>query len=68
MAKPTFQTNPRVTQLFDDLDMYREFCIDFGYPFDEATMYDMRNYAFRQFNKFVTGKYPKDQWQENAPR
>jgi hypothetical protein len=68
MAKPTFQTNPRVTQLFDDLDMYREFCVDFGYPFDEATIYDMRNYAYRQFNKTLTGKYAKDQWAENAPR
>jgi hypothetical protein len=68
MAKLTFQTNPRVTQIFDDLDLYREFCVDFGYKFDEATMYDMRNYAFRQFSKHMTGKYPKDQWQENAPR
>jgi hypothetical protein len=64
MAKPTFQTNPRVTQLFDDLDLYREFCVDFGYPFDEATMYDMRSYAFRQFSKAMANKHAKNQWDD----
>lgn len=66
MAKPTFQTNPRVTQLFDDLDQYRTFCVDYGYKFDESALYDMRNYVFQQFSKFMNNKNFKDQWQEDA--
>ena len=42
------------------------FCQDYGYKFDESTMYDMRSFAYRQFTKAVTGKWAKDQWQEDA--
>ena len=66
MAKPTFQSNPRVHQIFDDLEKYKEFCVDFGYKFDEATLYDMRSFAYRQFTKAVTGKWAKDQWAEDT--
>lgn len=62
MAKPTFQPNPRVAQIFDVLEKYLEFCKDYGYRYDESTLDDMRDYAFRQFNKFNTGKVPKDCW------
>jgi hypothetical protein len=66
MAKHTYQSNPRVNQLFDDLENYREFCVDFGYKYDEATLYDMRSYVYRQHQKQLTGKWPKDQWLEDA--
>lgn len=68
MAKPTFQTNPRVTQLFEDLEKYLEFCVDFGYKYDESELYSQRSYVYRQYTKHATGKWAKDQWQENAPR
>lgn len=68
MAKPTFQTNPRVTQLFEDLEKYLEFCVDFGYKYDESELYSQRSYVYRQYTKYATGKWAKDQWQENAPR
>lgn len=64
MAKPTFQPNPRVRQIFEDLEKYLEFCQDFGYKFDESTMYDMRSFAFRQHQKNLAGKPAKDMWQE----
>ena len=57
MAKLTFQPNPRVQQLFEDLDKFKEFCVNFGYIYDESELYDMRSYACRQFNKFITGNY-----------
>ena len=66
MAKQTFQPNARVAQIFSDLENYLEFCRDYGYRYDESTLYDMRDYAFRQFQKFATGKTPKDCWVENA--
>ena len=66
MAKQTFQPNARVAQIFSDLENYLEFCREYGYRYDESTLYDMRDYAFRQFQKFATGKTPKDCWVENA--
>ena len=66
MAKVNFQPNPRVRQIFDDLEKYREFCVDYGYTFDEATLYDMRSYIYRQHNKQLSGKQPKDMWVEDA--
>lgn len=66
MAKIEVQANPRVQQIFEDLEKYLGFCQDYGYKFDESTLYDMRSYAYRQFQKFVTGKEPKDQWAEDA--
>jgi hypothetical protein len=68
MAKPTFQPNPRVRQIFEDLEKYLEFCQDYGYKFDESTMYDMRSFAFRQFQKNQAGKFAKDMWQEAINR
>lgn len=64
MAKPTFQSNPRVHQIFEDLEKYQDFCKTFGYKYDESHLYDMRNYVYRQFQKFVTGKSVKDNWDE----
>ena len=53
-------------RLFDDLDNYREFCVDYGYKFDEATLYDMRSYVYRQHNKQLTGKPVKDNWGDKS--
>ena len=66
MAKQQYQSNPRVQQIFEDLEKYLEFCQDYGYKFDEASLYDMRNFAFRQFQKFAAGKPAKDQWTEDT--
>jgi hypothetical protein len=68
MAKPTFKTNPRTQQVLEDLDLYREFCQDFGYRWNEADLYNFRSYAFQQFNKFAQGKTAKNQWDEDARR
>jgi hypothetical protein len=51
-------------QLFEDLENYKEFCVDFGYKFDESTLYDMRNYVYRQHNKQLTGKPVKNSWDD----
>jgi hypothetical protein len=68
MAKPTFQPNPKVHQIFEDLEKYLEFCVDFGYKFDEASLYDMRSYVYRQHQKQLANKWPKDSWAEDTRR
>lgn len=68
MAKQHIQSNPKVQQIFDDLDKYREFCVGYGYKFDEATLYDMRNYAYQQYTKYIGHKNYKDQWAEDTKK
>jgi len=68
MAKPTFKSNPKVAQIFTDLENYREFCVDFGYVYDEKTLYDMRSFVYRQFQKDQAGKFAKYNWEEAIVR
>ena len=68
MAKQHFQPNPRVHQIFDDLEKFKNFCVDYGYKFDEAYLYNMRNYAYQQYSKFTSRKNFKNQWSEDARR
>lgn len=62
MAKPIIKHNPKVNQLFDDLEKYLEFCRDFGYRYNEADLYNFKSYAYQQYNKFAQGKNAKDMW------
>jgi hypothetical protein len=68
MAKPQIQSNPRVHQIFDDLEKFKDVCVDYGYKFDESFLYNMRNYAYQQYSKFTAKKNFKNQWQEDARR
>lgn len=63
MAKNTTKTSNHVNQIFNDLDIYRNFCRDYGYRFDEADLYNQKSYIFRQFQKFIAGKPVKNQWE-----
>jgi hypothetical protein len=68
MAKYEIKHNPKVQQVFNDLEAYLNFCKDFGYKFDEADLYTTKSYVYRQYQKFVTGKPVKDMWEIDAPR
>lgn len=62
MKKYNFQPNPKVHQIFDDLEKYLEFCVDYGYVYDEAHLYDMKQFSYRQHAKQLAGKQPKNNW------
>lgn len=66
MAKPTFAPNPRVQQIFEDLEKFLEFCQDYGYRYNEADLYNWKSYAYQQFSKFAQGKFAKDMWLQDA--
>lgn len=66
MAKMVFQTNPQVQQIFEDLEKYLEFCVTFGYKFNEKELYENKSYTFRQFTKYLQGKPVKDNWETDA--
>jgi len=67
MSKKTYN-NPRVSQVFNDLESYLDFCRSYGYRFNESDLYNMQSYPFQQFNKFRQGKNFKDQWAVDARR
>ena len=68
MGKPTHRPNPRVLSILDDLDSFREFCVDYGYRFNEGDLYNFKSYAWQQYNKFTQGKNAKHMWDEDARR
>jgi SAM-dependent MidA family methyltransferase len=68
MAKAIYSpvTKEKVDKIFDDLAKFLEFCVDYGYKYDEAYLYDMRNYAFQQFSKYQAHKNFRDQWADDG--
>lgn len=66
MAKYEIKHNPRVTQLFDDLEKYLDFCKSHGYVFNEADLYNNKSFAYRQHTKHLQGKPAKDSWELDA--
>jgi len=53
---------PEVTNIFDDLDLYKNFCINYGYVFDESHLYNERNSSYSEYLKYVRGREPWDHW------
>ena len=55
-------------EVFDDLDLFRDFCRDYGYRFNEADLYNNKKYPYQQFRKFEAGKRAKNMWEIDAKR
>lgn len=67
MSKNT-KSNNVVNNIFNDLDKLRLFCRDYGYKFDENDLYNSRSFVYRQFQKFLSGKQVKNQWDVDSIR
>ena len=68
MGKREYRANPRAIQIMDELDLFREFCSDYGYRFREEDLFNFKAYAWQQYNKFSQGKNAKNMWTEDARR
>lgn len=68
MAKYQVQHNPFVNQIFDDLEKLQTFCVDYGYKYDEADLYNPKSVVFKQFTKYATGKNVKNMWEIDAKK
>ena len=68
MAKPSIKSNPRVAEIFNDLEVFMEFCQDYGYRYNESDLYNFKSYAWQQFNKWHAGKNAKNMWSEDTRR
>jgi hypothetical protein len=62
MANTTKKTSS-INKIFNDLDRYRYFCREFGYRFDEADLYNIRTWGYKQFQRMLAGQRPRNQWE-----
>jgi hypothetical protein len=62
MATFKYTPDPRVEQIFTDLENLSDFCKDYGYKYNEADLYNWKSFTFQQFSKYQQGKQPKDLW------
>lgn len=62
MKKYNYAPNPRVTEIFNDLEKYLDFCRDHGYRYNESDLGNWKSYAYQQYNKFLQNKPAKDMW------
>jgi len=68
MGKQQHKPSARALQTQDELSKFLSFCVDYGYRFNEADLYNFKSYAWQQYNKFVQGKNAKNMWVEDARR
>ena len=68
MGKPQHKLNPRAIAIMDDLDLYQDFCVEYGYRFREEDLYNFKSYAWQQYNNYSQGKNAKNMWLEDARR
>ena len=68
MGKREFRPNPRDLSTMEDLNNFLEFCVEYGYRFNESDLYNFKAYAWQQYNKFIQGKNAKNMWVEDARR
>ena len=68
MGKVHYKPSPRAVQAQEDLSKFLDFCVDYGYRFNEGDLYNFKAYAWQQYNKFIQGKNAKNMWVEDARR
>ena len=68
MGKTQHKPNPRALAVMEDLSKFLDFCVDYGYRYNEADLYNFKSYAWQQYNKFTQGKNAKNMWEEDTRR
>lgn len=51
-----------VERVFDDLASYKRFCIQFGWIYDEAHLYDSNKKSYQSYIEFKQGKRVPNNW------
>ena len=66
MAQPAWlkkylRMKPEVAKIFEELEEYRNFCVDHGHIFNEADLGNERS-PYADFQRYRKGKTVKDNW------
>ena len=59
--KKYLRIKPEVEQIFEDLELYFQFCRNYGYVYDESHLYNEYT-SYGEFVKMTQGREPWDQW------
>ena len=68
MAKIVIKPNPKAQATLEDLGKFLDFCVEYGYRYNEGDLYNFKSYAWQQYNKFIQGKNAKNMWVEDSRR
>ncbi len=68
MGKQVYRVSARALQVQDDLAKFLDFCVEYGYRYNESDLYNFKSYAWQQYNKFIQGKNAKNMWFEDSRR
>jgi hypothetical protein len=66
-CKKYLRMSSEVSQVFDDLDELREFCRQYGYPFNEADLY-RKDTVWGLMLRVQSGRNVRNQWSEELKR
>jgi len=66
----SYQQNNKATvdAIFDQLEQYREFCVNYGYAYNPAHLNKENNGTYKEFVKLQRGREPRNRWIEDAKK
>lgn len=67
MAK-NHKPNPRVKEVFDDLEEFLAFCKKYGFVYREQDLYNHKSYVYSNFLRAQSGKWVRNQWIEDLKK
>lgn len=62
----SFTMKNEVSKIFDDLDAYKEFCVDYGYVFNEKHLYDKKSPWGEMQKAMTSGRTVRNNWKSDA--
>ena len=62
-------SNKKTSKVFDDLEAFQDFCVEYGYSYRTEDLYNNRSHVWRLYNqRFLQGKPVKNMWEIDGKR
>lgn len=58
--------NKTVARIFDELDAYRAFCVEYGYIFNERDLGKRNSFSFSQYERARRGDSVVNNWANDS--
>jgi len=65
--KKYLRMKPEVTDIFNELDKYQSFCVQFGRVYDEKELGNERSQNWIDYQRHQRGKFVRNHW-DGAPK
>jgi hypothetical protein len=60
--KKYLRWKPEVIEIYEELDKYREFCVDYGRAYDEKELGNERSQNWIDYQRLQRGKFVRNHW------